>query len=271
MNENMVEQNVEQESQPRKLRRKVEVAPVEPMVEQVAQDEPVEQAAPAFEPSRYLMKIEGRDYLEVKWRLLWLRTEHPEAAIRTRLVKHEDGFALFKALVTIPGAGSATGWGSETARDFADYIEAAETKALGRALAALGYGTQFCQDFDFAAVAEPGRTQVVDSPVNFNAGDFGQDYALRPTEVHIGDNGNSYNGGYTSNKPFTSISGGANNNGMLTDKQLKAIYAIARNQRSMTEAEVDALCLETYGTEPANLSKSEASRFIDILKQQAAA
>ena len=100
------------------------------------------------------MKIDGRDYLEVKWRLLWLRTEHPDAAIHTELVKHEDGFALFKADVFIPGGhGSATGWGSESVDDFADYIEAAETKALGRALAALGYGTQFCQDFDFAAVA----------------------------------------------------------------------------------------------------------------------
>ena len=38
------------------------------------------------------------------------------------------------------------------------YIEKAETKALGRACAALGYGTQFCDDFDF-------RGKPVDAPV----------------------------------------------------------------------------------------------------------
>ena len=103
----------------------------------------------SFDASRYLRKLNGKDYLEVKWRLLWLRTEHPEAAISTELVKHEAGLALFRARVSLPEGGEATGWGSETSSDFSDYIEAAETKALGRALAALGYGTQFCEDFDF--------------------------------------------------------------------------------------------------------------------------
>jgi hypothetical protein len=51
--------------------------------------------------------------------------------------------AIFRATVTIPGAGSATDYGSETPKDFGDYIEKAATKALGRALAQLGYGTQF--------------------------------------------------------------------------------------------------------------------------------
>ncbi len=35
---------------------------------------------------------------------------------------------------------SATGWGSEYREQFPNFIEAAETKALGRALAALGFG-----------------------------------------------------------------------------------------------------------------------------------
>ena len=33
----------------------------------------------AFEASRFLTVLNGRDYLEVKWRLLWLRTEHADA------------------------------------------------------------------------------------------------------------------------------------------------------------------------------------------------
>ena len=139
-----------------------------------------------FEASKYLTKLSGKDYLEVKWRLLWLRTLHPDAVIETELVKHEAGLALFRARVTIPGAGSATGWGSETAEDFGDFIEKAETKSLGRALAALGYGTQFCEDFDFTAETKeprkrratagreaPGQQRtkgrVVDSPVARNS------------------------------------------------------------------------------------------------------
>jgi len=111
-----------------------------------------------FKASRYLTKLDGKDYLEVKWRLLWLRTEHPDAVIATKLMKHEGGMALFKAKITLSDGGEATGWGSETVTDFGDYIEKAETKALGRACAALGYGTQFCADFDF-------HEKPVDAPV----------------------------------------------------------------------------------------------------------
>ncbi len=56
--------------------------------------------------------------------------------------------AVFRAEVILPNGGRATGYGSEAQADFADYIEKAETKAIGRALAALGYGTQFALDFE---------------------------------------------------------------------------------------------------------------------------
>ncbi len=98
------------------------------------------------------------DYLEVKWRIAWFRDEHPDGDMDTELVDRTPDFALYRAKVTIPGGGSATGWGSETKADFGDFIEKAETKAQGRALAALGYGTQFCTDFD-----EGGA--VADAPV----------------------------------------------------------------------------------------------------------
>ena len=74
---------------------------------------------------------------------LWLRKEHPDAEIVTELVQHDPQMAIFKATVTVPTGGKATGYGSETASDFPDFIEKAETKAIGRALNALGYGAQF--------------------------------------------------------------------------------------------------------------------------------
>ena len=111
-----------------------------------------------FDPLRHLRQLRGRnggaDYLDVKWRLVWLRSEHPDAQITTEHVTITADMAIFKALVSIPGAGAATGYGSETAGTFADFIEKAETRALGRALLALGYDAQFAQEFGEDEVTE---------------------------------------------------------------------------------------------------------------------
>lgn len=112
-----------------------------------------------FDPSRYLRQIRNRggssDYLDVKWRLVWLRSEHPDAQIGTEHVTITSDMAIFKAQVSIPGGGSATGYGSETIKDFTDFIEKAETKALGRALLALGFGTEAVQELNEAVAPEP--------------------------------------------------------------------------------------------------------------------
>ncbi len=112
-----------------------------------------------FDPSRYMRQLRGRggntDYLDVKWRLVWLRSEHPDAQITTEHVTITSEMAIFKAQVAIPGGGSATGYGSETAKDFGDFIEKAETKALGRALLALGFGTQSAQELGEDEGPEP--------------------------------------------------------------------------------------------------------------------
>jgi len=221
-----------------------------------------------FEPAHYLMQIDGRDYLEVKWRLVWLRDAHPTARISTRLVKHEDGFALFRAQVTLPNGASATGWGSETSGDFADYIEAAETKALGRALAALGFGTQFTRDYDFAEAAlAAAPRQVVDSPV-------GPPQSVHRVPTPISAAAHPANG--TGNGYGTGNGNGAGHTptplpGTLTEKQLKAIYAIGRAAQHLNDDEVDARCQAQFGCRPTDLSRLEASQFIDLLKGAAAA
>ena len=229
-----------------------------------------------FDASRYLTKVSGKDYLEVKWRLLWLRTEHPDAVIETELVRLEmdPPMAVFRARVSIPGGGSATGWGHEDLRDYRDYLEKAETKALGRALAALGFGTQFTEDFDFAG-GEPNR--VVDSPV-----DRGTTRGAQPGGTHgsteaSGRNGSSGAGhSRASEAPATvlTLEGGAHATGRpenrpilpATEPQIKAIYAIARGAQSMDDAEVEARCKELYGVTPSGLSRRQASEFIDALK-----
>jgi hypothetical protein len=111
-----------------------------------------------FDPKPHLIQLprrvkgpDGRsttvydDYLEVEWRLVWFREKYPHGAISTQeiCVDLEHGYARFRALVSDGEGGTATGYGTETAAGFADYVERAETRALGRALAALGVGTQF--------------------------------------------------------------------------------------------------------------------------------
>ena len=112
----------------------------------------------SFDPTPYMRQLRGRggssDYLDVKWRLLWLRREHPDAEIVTDLVRFEPTLAIFKATVTLPTGGRASGYGSETATDFGDFIEKAETKAIGRALNALGYGAQFTEPGDDEPAAD---------------------------------------------------------------------------------------------------------------------
>jgi hypothetical protein len=85
------------------------------------------------------------DYLEVKWRLVWFRERSPHGTIETAevCVDLERGYARFRCVVSDGQGGTASGYGTETAAGFADYVERAETRALGRALAALGIGTQF--------------------------------------------------------------------------------------------------------------------------------
>jgi uncharacterized protein YbdZ (MbtH family) len=257
-------------------------------------------AAQPFDPTQYLSKFDGRDYLEVKWRLLWLRSQHPDARIVTEIVQHneENGFALFRAEAEIPGGGKATGWGSETVRDFHDYIEAAETKAIGRALAALGYGTQFCTDFDFSANARPGKPQVVDAPVNLaeprNIVNRASTFVRAGNDHSNGGNGGNrinesgFGGGNFTNRPTVhSAMGGripaqeddfdqlpaaiSPNGSSATEKQIKAIYAIGRSSKRLSESQVDDRCAEVFGILPAELTKAEASQFIDILKGEAAA
>jgi hypothetical protein len=113
---------------------------------------------PAFNPNDHLIDLKGKKYLPVAARLAWLRETAPAASIRTELLERSDTFALFKAVVTMPDGGVATGHGSETKADFGDFLEKAETKAVGRAIAMLGYGTLHALELDEGH-------RIVDSPV----------------------------------------------------------------------------------------------------------
>lgn len=118
---------------------------------------------PEFNPQP--ITLQGKMYLEVAQRVFWVRTEHPDAQIVTDLIEHDptEGRALFRATATIPSTGAvATGYGTAHRKDLrgpvaAAYVEKAETRAVGRALAGLGYGT-------LAALAEDDKDYPADAP-----------------------------------------------------------------------------------------------------------
>ena len=130
----------------------------------------------SFDPKEHMMQIKSgkdmKDYLPVCWRIAWFRLECPNGTIETeivhldldrdteeevyqwnqenrrseKVVKRAQGFAVCRAVVKNGNGGIATGIKSEKAASFADFIEKADTGSIGRALAALGYGTQFTGD-----------------------------------------------------------------------------------------------------------------------------
>jgi hypothetical protein len=144
----------------------------------------------AFNPNEHLMKLgtgqNAQEYLQVKWRLAWFRDQCPTGSIETEIIKLDldrevsaevmvwsdeqhrkikvlktaKGYCVCRAIVKDGNGGVGTGTKSEAAVDFGDFIEKAESGAIGRALATLGYGTQFTGDeFDE-------RHRIVDSPVD---------------------------------------------------------------------------------------------------------
>jgi hypothetical protein len=127
-----------------------------------------------------------KDYLPVMYRLVWFREVCPFGTIdteelefdldreieieayewndetkrREKGTKKARGYARYRAVVEDGFGGRATGTKDESAVSFpVDFGPKAETGAIGRALAALGFGTQFAIE-----LSEDDR--IVDSPVD---------------------------------------------------------------------------------------------------------
>ncbi|HEY7778741.1 MAG TPA: hypothetical protein VIC85_00890 [Ktedonobacterales bacterium] len=124
-----------------------------------------------YNPNDHLMNLKGKEYLDVQNRLLWfIRDQRALIAsglatvpyiVRTECVEmdRERGWAHFKTRVRDVLGNEATMYGSEAMKDFPDYAEKASTKALGRALLALGYGAGMAPELEEG-------DRIVDSPVS---------------------------------------------------------------------------------------------------------
>jgi hypothetical protein len=132
-----------------------------------------------FDLSRYMIKLPKKkklelpngqikwiaveaDYLPVAARIAWFRREHPDWSIITKEIKSAPKAIVMKAVIKdAQGRVIATARKKETEEGFSDYIEKAETGAVGRALAMCGYGTLAAPEFDE-------EERLADAPVTKN-------------------------------------------------------------------------------------------------------
>lgn len=217
-----------------------------------------EQRTRTFNPNEHIIQIKNRggaaDYLPVQWRLVWFRDLCPEGTIETemvhldldreteeegyawnndtrrseKVVKRAHGFVVFRASVKDGKGGSATATKSEKAASFPDYIEKAETGAVGRALAMLGYGTQFTGD----ELNEEHR--IVDAPVDRSA-------------PSLESNGNGNGRGPVASVRPAVTSGGGKANSTGSDESISDAYATEQQLASIRK-----LCQHLGKPEPEN-------------------
>ncbi len=236
--------------------------------------------ARTFNPNDHVMQLKSKqgsqDYLPVQWRLVWFRQDHPQGTIETeivhldldketeeetyvwnnekrrseKVVKTANGVAIFRATVKDGKGGVAIGTKMEKAASFGDFLEKAETGAIGRALAALGYGTQFAPELNE-------QHQIVDSPVDRAPNGYESNGAngnapltpMRPTAIN-----NSTNGNGSVATPTTPTTETATDATMtVTEQQISSIRKLSEY---LGKAEPDSL---------ASMSNLEAKKVIQQL------
>jgi hypothetical protein len=214
-----------------------------------------------FDPMKHIMQIKGKDYLETKWRLVWLRDTHPDASVQTELVRADERGVTIRADVSWPviinetlhivhNTGYAMELWDKPGRIGAA-LENAETSALGRALAAAGFGTQFAPELDF----DTGGDRVVDSPVqNAPRAATRPDNRRYPVQPqHIQQDAPQATQDATGN---------------VTEKQQKFIRVLI-HELEWSREDVERFLKMTYGVERISdlPTRQDVSAFIDHLQE----
>jgi len=183
-----------------------------------------------------LLDLKGKKYLQVPHRIMWAREEHPDWVFEASFPQLNDKFVMARAEIR-DGSGKvlAVAHKVEHFAHFADAIEKAESSAIGRALAHLGYGTQFALELDE-------EERIVDSPLsNEKAPSEGKDVTFRPPEQKSGP---------VNHAPQTK-------NG-VSEAQVKRLWAIAYKKK-MSNEHVFRLIAQHAGSgkEPKDLTSEE--------------
>jgi hypothetical protein len=204
----------------------------------------------AFNPNDHMMKLKGKDYLQVAWRLVWFREDHPDWCIDTVPLAMDADSAVFKATICDEnGVQKCAGHGSESKRDFGDFIEKAETKAVGRALAMLGYGTQFtAMEFDEGE-------RIVDSPIDRaprGSAEAAQEAGQKKLQEIKAKQEEA------AQKPTNAVRGPA------TDEQKAFI-------KEKADDETYLKAMQAFGADLENMTKAQANKLIARIKEAGAA
>jgi hypothetical protein len=205
----------------------------------------------AFNPNDHMMKLKGKDYLQVAWRLVWFREDHPDWCIDTVPLTMDADSAVFKATICDEnGVQKCAGHGSESKRDFGDFIEKAETKAVGRALAMLGYGTQFtATEFDEGE-------RIVDSPIDRaprGSAEAAQEAGQKKLEELNRQMAEAAQ--VPAERPMK---------GPATDEQKKII-------KEKADDETYLKAMQAFGADLENMTKAQANKLIARIKEAGAA
>jgi len=95
-----------------------------------------------------ILNLKGKPYLQVPHRIVWFREDHPDWLISVSFANITEDLAMARAeILDESGKLRAVAHKVEHRAHFADYVEKAETGSIGRALAMIGYGTQFAEEF----------------------------------------------------------------------------------------------------------------------------
>ena len=127
-----------------------------------------------FEPKNYLREEHNEEgisfYLDTKYRLLWFRLKYNSGKIVKIPKTLAKDYATFEVRIyadvndaqeNFLANGFASRYRDDENKQFGlNFVESAETAALGRALKDAGFGTQFCD------IALPNDAQIVDAGVN---------------------------------------------------------------------------------------------------------
>jgi hypothetical protein len=211
-----------------------------------------------FDPVERMIKIQGgAAYLQIKDRLIWARQEHPELCVATEMLRLDDKIAVFKARVEYLDSGGESVWGeghgSETPQGFpAGHIEKAETIAIGRALAAIGYGTA-------AAFEETADGKIADAPVQ--RANAPRTYEKPPVRAKTVVNGG----------PVGKRANGTEDDPPVTPANAGQVVAIERLWKEVgrEEADLTTFLFAMFAQEaPAALTMKEAMEVIASLSKE---
>ena len=155
------------------------------MTENTMKNVPTINSVDGFNPAEFTRQLPNEDgsmslYLDVKYRLLWFRLHRPTGKIDTEIIHVDDKSAVVSCKLYEDKADPAEHYIARscaqrfvTNEKFGDrYLEIAETAALGRVLAAAGYGTQFCGATDMLGDI------IADAPVDLSMMDDDQEPAM---------------------------------------------------------------------------------------------